>query len=99
MQLICELPPGAVHLAPALYGGAIADRVGPALHVGVSFDLQELARAIEPALREAAIPWPHCDIGDGIIGSRQVLGLRQSPIENIELAFHLHRNAIESVFD
>ena len=39
VQLIRELAPRAVDLAPTLHGGARADRVGPALDIGVFLDL------------------------------------------------------------
>src|SRR5882757_5006225 len=75
MELVRGIALQAVDDASALDGRAIADQVGPALDVLVVADRQELARAIQQALGQPAVPWPHRDVGDGVVVAGQVLAL------------------------
>src|SRR5437867_11537667 len=58
VQLARRIARDAVDHAAALHGGALCDRVGPALHVLVFVPRQEFAGAIDQAFRQRAIPWP-----------------------------------------
>ena len=58
VQLARGLAADAVDHPPALHGRPFGDRVGPALHVLVLLHAEELGRAVEPALRQPAIPGP-----------------------------------------
>ena len=90
---------GAVDHAAALDGGALGDGVGPALDVFVVLHRQELARLIDHALGQGAVPRPDGHVGDGVDVAGQKLAFRQAAVEHVQLAFHLHGEAIDGIFD
>ena len=99
MQLTRGLAERAVDHASAPHRRPFGDRVGPALDVLVLLHLQELARAVDQALDQAAVPRPHRDIGDRVFPAGEVFVVGQAAVEHVELALHLHREAVDRVLD
>src|ERR1700730_11010708 len=99
VQLTGGLAPGAVDHASALHRRAFGDGVGPALHVFVLLYAQEFAGAVEHALRKTAVPGPYRDVRDRIDVAGEIFVVRQAPVEHVELTLHLHREAVDGVFD
>ena len=98
MQLAGRLAPGAVDHAATPRGRPLRDLVGPTQHVPVLLHLQELAGAIELALRQGAVPGPNRHGRDAVFVACHVTRLRQMAVEDIELALDLHRIAVDRVF-
>ena len=48
---------------------------------------------------QRAVPGPDRHVGDRVVVAREVLAFRQAPVEHVELALHLHREAVDRVFD
>src|SRR5258705_4701534 len=99
MQLTGGIAPGAVDHAAPLHGRALGDGVGPALHVDVFLHAQEFAGAIQQAFRQAAVPGPDGDVRDRIFAAGEIFVVLEAPVEHVELAFHLHGEPIDRVFD
>ena len=65
----------------------------------VLLDLQELARAVEQALRHLPVPGPDRDVGHRVVVAGDVAPGGQQPVEHIELALGLHRVAVDRVLE
>jgi len=89
----------AVDHAAASHGGAPGDRVAPAHHVRVFLNLQELARSVQRALHQIAVPGPDRHVGDRVVVAHHVRAIGQVAIQDVELALHLHRVAIDGVLE
>src|SRR3954452_5933762 len=46
-----------------------------------------------------AIPWPDRDIGDRIVGARDIFAFGEAAVEDVELALGLHGVAVDRIFD
>src|SRR5271165_2837057 len=99
MQLPRWLAPDAVDHASTLHGRPFEEHVRPSLNVFVFLNTQEFGGAVEPALRQPAIPREDRHVGDRVDAAPDVLVLGQAAVEYVELALHLHREAIDRILD
>src|SRR5690242_15882661 len=99
VQLGRGLPVDAIDHPPALYRRSFKKLISPALYVSVVLYTQEFSRSVEPAFRQSAIPGKNGHVRYRIGAASDVLTLGQSMIEHVELPFHLHGKAIDSIFN
>jgi len=93
------IAPGAVDPRAALYCRALGNFFGPALHVGVFLDGEELRRVIQVAAHQLAVPGPYGDVGDTVLVTAQIRAFGQAPLKDIQLALGLHGEAVDGVLD
>ena len=67
--------------------------------MGVFVDLKEFAALVQMAFSHAAIPGPDRDIGNRVIVTGDISADREALIEHVELAFDLHCEAVDRVFN
>ena len=60
------IPPNAIDALTATHRGAFLNRLGPALHVCIRVDIEELARFVEHAHSEGTIPRMNRETGDDL---------------------------------
>src|SRR5262245_37395320 len=99
VELILGIAGQAINLAAPLHRRTLADHRGPTLHVLVVPYLQEFGTAVLVVLRQAAVPWPNRDVGDGVAIAGDVFVFSETPVEHVEQALRLHGKAVDGIFD
>ena len=97
--LLRFIAPGAVDAAAALHRFAFGDVFGPAQYVGVFVYGQEFGGRVDVVAHQLAIPGPDGNIGDGVGVTGQVAVVGEALVEDVQLAFVFHGEAVDGVLE
>ncbi len=99
VKLLCGRSPRTIDYPAALHCGSGINFLGPPQQMGVGRGIDKFCGVVEAVQYQSPIPRPDRNVSDRISITADVWLVGQLSIEHIHLAFGLHGEAIDRIFE